>query len=204
MEPTPLFVSHFQKLHTTYPISNTPVSLDASDTNTRTQRKDALHYKSAKPAVSRFVRACTKPTKLFETLPNGTLRIPLFRAFLQILTLIVLFFCLTNRNFQLRQAVFEIELYGKNTFAFALQCTTQLIDFPLMKQQQTPPRRFVILRRPELVCIDMTVQPYEMTATIQVHKGLLYDTVPAAQRLYFGTRKNDTRLKGFPDEKIMR
>lgn len=102
MEPTPLFASHFQKLHTTYPISNTPVSLDASDTNTRTQRKDALHHKSAKPAVSRFFERAQNRHKLFKTLPNGTLRIPLFRAFLQILTLIVLFFCLTNRNFQLR------------------------------------------------------------------------------------------------------
>ena len=165
-ELTPLPASRFPKPHTTYSIPNTLVRLDASDTNTRTQRKDALHHKSAKPAVSRFFERAQNRHKLFKTLPNGTLRIPLLCALFQILTLIVLLLRLANGNFQLRQTAPEVELHREDAFPSALQCTTQLIDFPFMEQQKTTSRRFVVLRRSEFVRINITVQPHGATVTI--------------------------------------
>ena len=72
-----------KKPYAIYPISNTLVRLDASDTGTRMQHKDAQHHESTtKPAASRFFERIKNWHKLLETLPNGTFRIPLFRAFL--------------------------------------------------------------------------------------------------------------------------
>lgn len=76
-ELTPLFAFHFPKSHTIYSISNILARLDISDTGTRT------HARTMKVQnLQRFVFSNGYGAeKLLKPLPDGTLRIPLLRAF---------------------------------------------------------------------------------------------------------------------------
>ena len=121
--------------------------------------KSATKRASRNLAPNFFRHVRKEQHRLLKTLTNGTLCIPLFRAFFQILTLVILLLRPANRNFQLCQSAFEVQFYGKNTFPSALQSTAQFVNFPFMKQQQPSSRRFMIFRRPEFVGIDITVDP---------------------------------------------